>query len=296
MPPTPIYLLEVVPLDSTGEQVATSLAGRLAAAQTSTAAIQAVTDNLPNGGSLTDITAIKAVTDNLPDDGSLTDLASIKAVTDNLPNSGSLTDLASIKAVTDNLPNAGVLTDISAETDKIDAAASDGLTGTVDSTSYRIHEIERHFHSYERWFGAATAPNGEIHVADRIGTTTTAFQTDAGNLTWGNWLQVLGSSDTPIEVGNTYFDLHRMQVVAVESANATHFIQIAYGATGAAALEAGTYTELAFRPQSVQGAETIINIHTRRVAAEIKTWIRHLAVGQNTSTMDFFIGLHEYEG
>jgi hypothetical protein len=87
-----------------------------------------------------------------------------------------------------------------------------------------------------------------------------------------------------------------MQIVAVENANATHFVQIAYGASGAGALAAGTYTELAFRPQSVQGSETIVNIHARREDVGTKTWVRHLTVGQNTSTMDFFIGLHEYEG
>jgi len=216
MPPTPIYLLEVVPLDSTSELVANSLAGRLAAAQTNT--------------------------------------------------------------------------------DKIDGAATDGLSGTEHSLAYRVHEIERHFHSYERWFGAATAPNGEVHVADRIGTTTTAFQTDAGNDTWSSWLQVLGSSDTPVGAGNTHYDFHRIHIVAVESANATHFVQVAYGASGAAALLASTYTEFAFRPQSVQGSETTIIVHTRREDAGTKAWVRHWTVGQNTSTMSFFIGLHEYEG
>ena len=225
-----------------------------------------------------------------------TDVAAIKAVTDNIPDGGSMSDIADIKAVTDNLPDAGALTGISDETDKIDGAATDGLSGTNNSLAYRVHEIERHVHSYERWFGAATVPNGEIHVADRIGTTTTAFQTDAGNLTWGSWLQVLGSSDTPADAGNTHFDLHRMQVVAVETANATHFVQIAYGANGAAALAADTYTEFAFRPQTVQGAETIIIIHTHREDVGTKTWVRHLTVGQNTSTMSFFLGCHEYEG
>jgi len=185
---------------------------------------------------------------------------------------------------------------IQAETDKIDGAATDGLAGTDNSLAYRVHEVERHFHSYERWFGAATVPNGEIHVADRIGTTTTAFQTDAGNLTWGNWLQVLGSSDTPADAGNAHYDLHRMQIVAVENANATHLVQVAFGASGAAALVAGTYTEFAFRPQSVQGSETIVSVQSRREDVGTKTWVRHLTVGQNTSTMGFFIGLHEYEG
>jgi len=185
---------------------------------------------------------------------------------------------------------------VEAETDKIDSAVTDGLSGTNNSLAYRVHEIERHFHSYERWFGAAVAPNGEIHVADRIGTTTTAFQTDAGNNTWGSWVQVLGSSDTPADAGNAHFDLHRAQIVAVENANATHFVQIAYGTGGAAALAAGTYTEFVFRPPTVQGVEVIVVIHARREDVGTKTWVRHWTVGQNTSTMSFFIGLHEYEG
>jgi len=41
------------------------------------------------------VDAIKAVTDNLPDSGSLNDLAGIKAVTDNLPDSGALTTIDS---------------------------------------------------------------------------------------------------------------------------------------------------------------------------------------------------------
>jgi len=59
------------------------------------------------------------------------------------------------------------------EINKIDSAASKGLDGIVDSIAYRIHETERHMHSYERWFGAAAVPNGEIHIADRVGTTST---------------------------------------------------------------------------------------------------------------------------
>lgn len=223
------------------------------------------------------------------------DVISVKAVTDNLPNSGALTDISD---VTGNLPNSGALTDISTETDKIDSAATDGLTGTEDSLAYRIHEAERHLHSYERWFGLATAPNGEIHRADSIndGTAVAPFVPDAGNDTWGSWVQILGSSDTPVLSGSACFDLHRIQVVAVESANATHFVQIAFGSSGAAALTAGTYTEFVFHPQSVQGAETILDVQTRRILAGVKGWVRLLARGQNTSTMSFYFGLHEYEG
>lgn len=182
------------------------------------------------------------------------------------------------------------------ETDKLDNGAASALTGTPGSLSYLIGEAERHLHSYERWFGAATAPNGEIHVADRIGTTSAAFQADAGNDAWGSWLQILGSDDTPADVGMATYDPHRIMVVALQTANAIHFVQFAFGSSGGAALTAGTYSELVFKPLSVQGQETILMIQTRNVVAGTKAWLRIWVVGQNTSTMDFFIGIHEYEG
>lgn len=76
----------------------------------------------------TDVTAIKAVTDNLPNSGSLTDLAAIKAVTDLLPDAGALSDLALIKAVTDLLPDGGALTEIATQ---------------VDETELHFHNVER---------------------------------------------------------------------------------------------------------------------------------------------------------
>lgn len=178
---------------------------------------------------------------------------------------------------------------------KIDSAATQGLAGTNNSLAYRVHEIERHVHSNERWFGAAAVANGEIHVADSITTVDTAFQMDAGNDTWGSYLQILGSSDTPAGTGNAKFDLHRLAVVAVENANATHLVQVVFGATGAAGLTAGTYTEFVFHPQSVQGAETIVNFQSRRITVGTKGWIRCWVSGANTSTVDFLFGLHEYE-
>lgn len=183
-----------------------------------------------------------------------------------------------------------------AELNKIDSAATDGLSGVEDSLAYRIHEAERHMHSFERWFGAATVPNGEIHVADRIGTTTASFQADAGNNTWGSWLQILGSSDTPADVGAVSFDGHRWLVTAVERANAIHFVQVAAGASGAPALAAGTYSEFVIKPLTTSARAFPGWIQSRRITAGTKVWIRIWAVGQDTGTVNFFFGIHEYEG
>ena len=87
---------------------------------------------------------------------------------------------------------------------KIDDLATAGLLGVVNSLAYRVHEIERHLHSGARWFETAAVPDGEVHVADSIGSGAGAFQIDAGNDTWGAWVQVLGSEDTPTVAGKAY--------------------------------------------------------------------------------------------
>lgn len=180
--------------------------------------------------------------------------------------------------------------------EKIDDAATDGLSGVSNSTAYRTHEVERHFHSRERWLGAAVTPNGEIHVADEIGVSKTAFQLDAGNNDWGSWVQILGSSDTPIISGSVKFDPHRVVITAVENANSVYFIQFAQGESGAAALAAGNYSDTVIQLTNTAPRGQPFVVQSRRINAGTKAWARCLCVGQNTSTIDFYFGLHEYEG
>jgi hypothetical protein len=88
------------------------------------------------------------------------------------------------------------------EADKIDVAAADGLLGVADSVAYRVADVERHLLNWERWMGLAAVPVGETHRADSITDNPDPFQADAGNDDWGAWLQILGSSDTPVIAGN----------------------------------------------------------------------------------------------
>lgn len=177
------------------------------------------------------------------------------------------------------------------EISKIDSLATDGLSGVNNSLSYRIAEVERHFHSYERWYGLAGTPAAETHRMDAIAPGIAAFQIDGGNATWGSWLQIVGSEDTALK-----FDLHRLMITDVERDAAIHFIQVACGATGDGAITAGTYTEFVYKPQATNTEETPIDIQMRRQAAGTKIWARVVAIGQNTGTVDFYIGLHYYEG
>ena len=181
-------------------------------------------------------------------------------------------------------------------TNKIDALVVDGLLGVSNSLAYKVHEIERHFHSAGSWFGAAAAASGETHVADRVGAGIDPFQLDAGNADWGSWVQVLGSDDTPARTSMVKFDPHEVAVMEAERVG-TYFIQMGRGASGAAALAAGTYTEFVYCSDRIGArAAGITKVQTGRATAGDKVWARCLCVGENTATIDLYVGIHEYEG
>ncbi len=180
---------------------------------------------------------------------------------------------------------------------KIDDHEVNGLLGTPDSLAYKVNEIERHVHSYERAFEIATVPNGEIHVADRIGDGNGAFQADAGNDDWGTWLQVVGSGDTPVISGKKFFNFHRISVTAVQRSLSVHFMQMGFGDSGAEALSLGNTTEMPpYKPQSVNAEPYPLIVQGRRKIAGTKVWIRIKIPGQVSGTFDFYPAIHEYEG
>lgn len=177
--------------------------------------------------------------------------------------------------------------------DKIDNFRTLGLLGVSDSLAYRTHEIERHHHHYEHFFGVAVSPSGEVHVADH--QSTTSFQADAGNTIFGSWLQVLGSSDTPHVGTATHYDFNALMIETVERANTIYLIEVGFGASGAASISDDTITETMYiAPANARSSPIFIS--TRRQASGTKAWVRILADGADTGKMDFFIGLHEYEG
>jgi hypothetical protein len=195
--------------------------------------------------------------------------------------------------------NFGVIMGIIVDADpltNIDRIESQGLTGTHDSLGYRVGELERHIHSNGRWFEPAVVPVGETHVADRISENGgVGFQIDAGNDDWGAWLQVIGSEDTPVIAGCLKFDINRIFISAVERAS-IYYVQLGFGATGAAALVAEEYSEFVYKPATVQATETALVMQGRRHDVGTKAWARCMCPGQNTATLSFFIGVHEYEG
>jgi len=170
-----------------------------------------------------------------------------------------------------------------------------GIGGGLDQRILsEVKEVEHHLHNYERWFGAAAVPSGEVHVADSILTVKVPFVIDAGNDTWGAWVQILGSSDTPAIAGNAKFDLHRLNFTDFETNNSVHGVQVAIGASGAAALSAGTYSEFILRTGGGNTFIGPIDLIDKRSDVGAKMWARNWCHGVDTSTLSFFLGLHEY--
>lgn len=177
---------------------------------------------------------------------------------------------------------------------QIDNFPTNGLTGIEDSLAYRINEVDRHLHHYVRAYGLAAVPAGETHRADEITSDPDPFIVDAGNDTWGAWVQIFGSADTP--TGCVYYDPGDMNIVSVETANVVYLLQLAAGTSGAAGLAADTYSDAVFTPQSAAGRPAAFEYPMRRQAAGTKLWLRTLARGTNTAELGVYIDIHCYEG
>ena len=165
---------------------------------------------------------------------------------------------------------------------------------TLETIQHEVIEIATHLHSNE-WLGAlAASPSPPGHAAEW--NTMNPFQSTAGNDTWGAWIQIIGSTDTPIHTGMTKFDLHKILVidVAVTADLDLHIVQVGCGLNGAQTLIDSTYTTFAFVPER-GAAVTVINFQMKRCEAGQNVWLRHWVDGTNAPTMDFVHLLHEYD-
>lgn len=229
--------------------------------------------------------------------GETGDIAAVKAVTDAIPDAGAMSDLALIKAVTDVLPDSGALTSISDETDKIDGAATDGMSGTANSLAYRVAELERHFHNRERWWGATGAPTETNAIA---ATVTVPFAATSGANAWGAAIPICGTADDPTPGdGDTKFDCHRVLGTDLDDDTTPWRLRIIWGSgTSGDAITAGQWTEVMIMTNAVPGnrAGAIpVPVIMRRVDVGVKLWCSAWnATGGEV--LSFFYGVHGYVG
>lgn len=182
---------------------------------------------------------------------------------------------------------------------KLDTLATNGLLGVSNSLAYRVAEIERHLHGRERWFGklavqtATDWADNNIATPYRVTSGANAYGTDANDEA-----QVIGTADTPAMAGNVRFDLHRIFIVAASSETVWK-LQVIYGTgTMADAIAADQYSTFMLKVDAAASSSPALPVDImmpRGTCGVTKVWMRGWNA-TNNATLDFFVGLHEYEG
>ena len=165
-----------------------------------------------------------------------------------------------------------------------------------DSASHS-HWTENHIHSLERWFGKSADQSGnnwgavEGLTLFRAISGDGAFGTDANDEA-----KVLGSTDTPVIVGKTRYDPHRM-LVYDSSVTTPWVLRIIYGTgTMADAETALQYTDIMVVVSAAPGAggdSSVFEIRMPKLAVGTQLWAK-AKNATNNATIDFYIGIHEY--
>ncbi len=170
------------------------------------------------------------------------------------------------------------------------------LNNKIDAIDAEVEVVETHLHSREHWCGKSGDQSGNNWGAD----TLTPYRAISGNGVYGadasDEAKVMGSDDTPVVTGKVSFDLHRITVIAISS-DTVYKLRLVWGTgTMAAAITAKQTTEFMIitstdKANKFGGAP--FDIQTPRIAAKTKVWIQARNATDN-ATVDFFVGLHEY--
>ena len=170
---------------------------------------------------------------------------------------------------------------------RIDEAAVLGLSGTRNSLAYKVHEIEKHFHGREYWYGKSAADT----FLDPA--SLTEWQVVAGNSeAYGNAIQISNGDEIESGSATKYFDMHKILVTAVSAASKIYKVQFLYG-TGVVGAATIATEVVGFFPAS--GKSSAINFMMPRIACNNKMWVK-AACETDGGTLDFIVGLHTYIG
>lgn len=184
---------------------------------------------------------------------------------------------------------------------KIDQQAVSGLLGTSNSLAYKVHEIEKHFHGYGRWYGksADQSGNGWALSVSTVGMPT-SFTCISGANTYGadanDEAKVWGTED--LWSGNVKFELHRI-LIRSSSIQTLWIIRVVHGSgTMADAVAAEQYSEFPMVVDPATGAsvDVVVDIMMPRITLGTdKIWIQGKSATDN-ATLTFLIGGHGYAG
>jgi hypothetical protein len=183
---------------------------------------------------------------------------------------------------------------IKAQTDRIDNLATDGLVGVGNSLAYRVHEIEKHFHSIERWYGSDG--DNTMSTANNLTPWTLATDSSSAN-TYGTEVQFAAINDVlNSDMGITVvkFDIHRVAVVESTLNDSTFMVQI-WAGTGVFG-DATLKTEFPYRTGGNAAEAQPINVQMGRTAVATKLWARAKCATASEQSLQLLIGIHAYAG
>lgn len=177
----------------------------------------------------------------------------------------------------------------SIESRKIDKNSVNGLSGVYNSLAYKVHEIEKHFHGLERWYGS----DGDDTASTANGLTP--FVLTAGVVgVYGTEVQMFGANDvssSDFVVTPLYFDLHRILALDASQANDVYMIQIWAGTTTFA--ESTLVSETPFYIDSNTSRSAPIDSMMNRISVANKLWGR-VRSSHEAATASIILGLHVY--
>jgi hypothetical protein len=165
---------------------------------------------------------------------------------------------------------------------------------TIYKVTDDAHVVEEHVHNNVRFLGARAGWDGTDEVNAASNDSLSPFTLVAGNDDWGTPLCILGSGDTPVQAGMTKFD-HRYMTITSSGGTAKIRLRIAWGASYAAAILAGTFTEFEFQPISGTSDSGFQDVEIKRLAKGTKVFAAIWQLGQNGNNLVFTTGVHEYD-
>ena len=178
---------------------------------------------------------------------------------------------------------------------KIDSEAADGLLGVHSSVAYQVHEIEKHFHVEERWWGAVAVPDEANAIEANVDRPFAAI---SGVNAWGVAISILGIADDPTALGDISFDPHRIMIVDMDENADVWRIRFIWGTgTSAAAIIAKQWTEVMIismisKIKDIGGSP--VEVRCPRIPVGYKMWCQ--VWNAAADTLSFFYGVHGYPG
>jgi len=90
-----------------------------------------------------------------------------------------------------------------------------------------------------------------------------------------------------------HYDPHLLFISAAER-NVPYILQFGHANSGVDALLLDEITEMVYASLTAASDKIPVQCHTDRHRVKTKLWARCFCPGQNTATIDFYLGLHEY--